>query len=74
MEEERIVTSTVSDVETDVENILRPKSMDGYVGQEKIKDNLAISIASFISFLQSISLSVFFSNILIFFILMEKSP
>lgn len=46
MEEERIVTSTVSDVETDVENILRPKSMDGYVGQEKIKDNLAISIAS----------------------------
>lgn len=46
MEEERIVTSTVSDVETDVENILRPKSMDGYVGQEKIKDNLAISITS----------------------------
>ena len=46
MEEERIVTSTVSDVETDVENILRPKSMEGYVGQEKIKDNLAISIAS----------------------------
>ena len=46
MEEERIVTSTVSDVETEVENILRPKSMEGYVGQEKIKDNLAISIAS----------------------------
>lgn len=46
MEDERIVTSTVVDSENDVENILRPKSMDGYVGQEKIKDNLAISIAS----------------------------
>ena len=46
MEEERLVTSTVASSEQDVENILRPKSMDGYVGQEKIKDNLAISIAS----------------------------
>ncbi len=46
MEEERLVTSTVSDREQDVENILRPKSMEGYVGQDKIKDNLAISIAS----------------------------
>ncbi len=26
----------------DVENILRPKSMDGYVGQEKVKDNLTV--------------------------------
>lgn len=46
MEEERIVTSTVSDTEQDVENILRPKSMDGYVGQDKIKDNLAVSMAA----------------------------
>ena len=46
MEEERLVTSTVASSEQEVENILRPKSMDGYVGQEKIKDNLAISIAS----------------------------
>ena len=46
MEEERLVTSTVTQTETDVENILRPKSMEGYVGQEKIKDNLAISIAA----------------------------
>lgn len=28
------------------ENILRPKSMDGYVGQEKVKKNLAIFIES----------------------------
>ena len=38
---ERVVDSerTVYD---DVENILRPKSMDGYVGQEKVKDNLTV--------------------------------
>ena len=46
MEEERLVLSTVSDKENDVENILRPKSMDGYVGQDKIKDNLAVSMAA----------------------------
>lgn len=46
MEEDRIVTSTVNDIEQEVENILRPKSMDGYVGQEKIKDNLAVSMAA----------------------------
>ncbi len=46
MEEERLVTSTVNDSEQDVENILRPRSMDGYVGQEKIKDNLAVSMAA----------------------------
>lgn len=46
MEDERIVTSTVTQSETDVENLLRPKSMEGYVGQEKIKKTLAISIAS----------------------------
>lgn len=39
--ENRVVGSerTVYD---DVENILRPKSMDGYVGQEKVKDNLTV--------------------------------
>jgi len=46
MEEERIVVSTVNDTEQDIENILRPKSMDGYVGQDKIKDNLAVSMAA----------------------------
>ena len=46
MEDERLVLSTVNDIEQDVENILRPKSMDGYVGQEKIKDNLAVSMAA----------------------------
>ncbi len=46
MEEERLVTSTRDDTETDVENVLRPKSMEGYVGQDKVKDNLAVFIAA----------------------------
>ena len=45
MEEERLVTSTML-AEDEIENVLRPKSMEGYVGQEKIKDNLAVSMAS----------------------------
>ena len=44
MDEERLVTSTIEQGEGEIENILRPKSMDGYVGQEKIKDNLAVAI------------------------------
>ena len=46
MDEERLVTSTMGETEGEIENILRPKSMEGYVGQEKIKDNLAVSIAA----------------------------
>ena len=34
MEDERLVTSTRSETESEVENVLRPKSMEGYVGQE----------------------------------------
>ncbi len=45
MEEERLVTSTKSEVD-EVENILRPKSMEGYVGQEKVKDNIAVAISA----------------------------
>lgn len=44
MEEERLVTSMRDEQETDVENVLRPKSMEGYVGQDKVKDNLAVFI------------------------------
>ena len=46
MEEERLVTSTMLEMDEDIENVLRPKSMDGYVGQNKIKDNLALSMAA----------------------------
>ena len=40
-EEERIVDVEKTEYD-DVENILRPKSMDGYVGQDKVKDNLTV--------------------------------
>ena len=46
MEEERLVTSTVNETEEVIENVLRPKSMEGYVGQEKVKDNLLVSIGA----------------------------
>ena len=46
MEEERLVTSTYSETDSEIENVLRPKSMEGYVGQDKVKDNLAVSIAA----------------------------
>ena len=46
MENETLITSTIDKTESDFENVLRPKSMDGYIGQEKIKDNLAVGIAA----------------------------
>ncbi len=46
MQDDRLVTSTRDETESEVENVLRPKSMEGYVGQERIKDNLAVSITA----------------------------
>lgn len=46
MQEDRLVTSTVNQEEEVIENILRPKSMEGYIGQEKVKDNLLVSISA----------------------------
>ncbi|MBQ3597327.1 MAG: Holliday junction branch migration DNA helicase RuvB [Clostridia bacterium] len=46
MQEDRLVTSTVNQEEDVIENILRPKSMEGYIGQEKVKDNLLVSISA----------------------------
>ena len=46
MQDEVLITSTIDERETEIENVLRPKSMEGYVGQEKVKDNLAVGIAS----------------------------
>ncbi|MBO7525303.1 MAG: Holliday junction branch migration DNA helicase RuvB [Clostridia bacterium] len=42
-EDERLV-SAEREKSDDVENILRPKSMDGYVGQTKVKENLSVFI------------------------------
>lgn len=43
---ERIVESEQNGYDTEIENVLRPKTMEGYVGQSKVKDNLAVSIAA----------------------------
>ena len=45
-EETRIATPEKTAVDGEVENVLRPKTMDGYVGQQKVKDNLDVFIAS----------------------------
>ena len=42
LEDERFITSTKSLDETEVENTLRPTSMNDYVGQDKIKSNLDV--------------------------------
>ena len=40
-EEESLIVSTKTEYD-EVENILRPKSMEGYVGQDKVKNNLTV--------------------------------
>ncbi len=44
MEENRIVNPVESNEDRPVENSLRPKNISDYVGQEKIKDNIKITI------------------------------
>ena len=43
--EERLMMSTQNYSDSEVENVLRPKTMDGYIGQTKIKENLEVFIA-----------------------------
>lgn len=47
--EEQLFTSTATEKERDAENILRPKTFPDYVGQDKIKENLAIYIKAAVS-------------------------
>lgn len=42
--EQQFFTSTLTEKERDTENILRPKTLADYVGQEKVKDNLSVYI------------------------------
>ena len=42
--ENRIISSSMSQEESESENALRPKTFDGYIGQEKVKENLKIYI------------------------------
>ncbi len=41
---DRFITSTKNATDLEIENSLRPRAMDEYVGQDKIKNNLAIYI------------------------------
>ncbi len=43
-EEERIITSTMIEGDKDIEYNLRPRTMDEYIGQEKLKEKLNIFI------------------------------
>ncbi len=44
--EERLITSTLTSVDEDIEFSLRPKTIDEFVGQSKVKENLKIYIES----------------------------
>lgn len=43
-DENRIITSTMQNDDVDIENSLRPKTLDDYLGQEKTKEQLKIFI------------------------------
>ncbi len=43
-DEERIITSTMMEGDRDIEYSLRPRTMDEYIGQEKLKEKLNIFI------------------------------
>ena len=45
-DEERFVSSSKIDSDDVIENVLRPKSMDEYIGQTKVKDNLMVYISA----------------------------
>lgn len=49
MEEERIITSTMREDDFEIENSLRPKTLDDYLGQEKSKEQLKIFIEAALS-------------------------
>ena len=42
--ENRIVSTSFSAEDSDTESSLRPKSLDDYIGQEKVKENLKVYI------------------------------
>ena len=44
MDEDRILTSTMRSEDIEIDQSLRPKSMDEYIGQEKVKEQLKIFI------------------------------
>ena len=47
--DQQLFTSTLTEKERDTENILRPKSFEDYVGQEKVKQNMSVYIKAALS-------------------------
>ncbi len=47
--EQQFFTSTLTEKERDTENILRPRTFDDYVGQEKVKQNMSVYIRAALS-------------------------
>ena len=45
-DDERFVTSSKIEVDDQIENILRPKTFDEYVGQTGVKENLKVYISA----------------------------
>lgn len=45
-DEERFITSNLTEEDAEVENILRPKTMREYIGQNKVKENLQVYITA----------------------------
>ena len=44
MEKRRVITTELTEEDTRIENHLRPELLKDYVGQKKVKDNLAVYI------------------------------
>lgn len=44
--DDRLITSTLKNEDVEAENILRPTSMDDYIGQNKLKRNLEVYISA----------------------------
>ena len=44
--DERIVTSTFTGTDNDIEESLRPRRIDDYIGQSKVKENLSVYISA----------------------------
>ena len=53
--EENLLVSTKTEYDAE-ENVLRPKEMSDYVGQQKVKDNLSVYIAGGLKMRSGISL------------------
>ncbi len=44
MEEERIICPSLENEDNDIELTLRPKVLDEYIGQKKVKENMKVFI------------------------------